>query len=119
MPVAKRSAGENTCPVLLSRRERVAHDLVVELGINGVLVKGDSRAAGGAFGGPLTETHDDVGMPCTLRIFERQKEAARRRRVVVVVTAAPTIGIHRPVGSDGQMPDMPQIVGEHRRAEPR
>src|SRR5512136_1316511 len=53
----------------------------------------------------------------TLRILERDEEAARRRSVVVVIDAAPRVHIDGAVRRHDHLPRMPDVVGEYSSAK--
>ena len=95
----------------------IAHDAVVDLGVEAVLVDRDAGAAVPALGKGLTETLDLIGFPLTLISLQRDKEAAIWRRIVVVVDTAPGIHEHRAVRRHGHLARMADLVGKDRCAE--
>ena len=99
------------------RREGVLHDPVLRLDVQRVLVEHDPGATRAAVGRTRAEALDDVRLAAAGRVAERDEEAARVRGTVAVVAAAPGVEVDDAVRGDGDMARVPEIVGEHRRAE--
>jgi hypothetical protein len=102
MVAGERHAGQDRLGLAVRRdlasRQRIAHDPVVHLGIDRIVVDGDPGAASGAVGYALAEALDDVGMPGCAAVLQRQQESTGWRRVVVIVAPAPGVGVDGPVG---------------------
>src|SRR5690348_14920376 len=77
----------------LSVLQLISNDLVVELGVEPILVEKDAGAALSAFGESRSETNVQVSMASALRVLERDQESAGVGLVIAVVAAAPGIDI--------------------------
>ncbi len=97
----------------------VAHNAVVQFGIERALVERDAGAAGGTLRDARAEALHEIGAAGALGILERKEESTRRRLVEMVVAAAPGIDVEDAVRCHNHMADMAEIVGENRRAEAR
>ncbi len=95
----------------------VADDLVVGLGVDVALVDRHPDAALVALGLGLAEAGDLVGLAVAVRILERDEEAPGRGRAIGVVLAAPGVGVEHPAGTERQVAQMAEVVGEDRGAE--
>ena len=95
----------------------VANDLVVDLGVEPILVEPDARAAVGALRDGRAKADVHVGLACAFRVLERDQESARRRRVVAVIDAAPGVDVNGAVGRHGELTCVTNLVGKDRRAE--
>jgi hypothetical protein len=88
MIAGQRQAGEYHLRSLLRRdairRQRIADDLVILLGIEAALVDVNAGAARGPLRDPIAETLDDIGTAGSIAVLERCKKAARRRFVVPI-----------------------------------
>ncbi len=99
------------------RRQGVADDLVVLLGIEAVFVDADTGAAGRSLRHAVAETLDPIGVAVALGVFERHQEAAGRRLVVMIIAAAPGVDVERAVGTEHHLAGVAEIVGENGCAE--
>ena len=122
MVAAQRQAGDDRGRLTLRRDltvdERIAHDAIIDLGVEPVLVDGDAGAAMAAGRRRFAEALHDIGVPVVMRVLECDQEAAGRRRVVLVVPAAPGVDVEHTVGRDDHLPRVAELVGEHGGAEP-
>ena len=118
----QRQIGDHDCRRLCRhsrvRRQGIAEDFVVLLGVDGALVEGYARTTGSALPLAVTETLDHVGTPVPLAILERHEEAAVGWSVVSVIAAAPRIDVEDAIGRNDHVADVSEIVGEDRRAKP-
>jgi hypothetical protein len=99
------------------RRQRVADDLVVLLGIKAAIVDADAGAAGRSLRHTVAEALDHVGAAFAVIVFERDEEAAGRRPVILIVAAAPGVDVKHAVRIERHLPGVAEIVGEHGGAE--
>jgi len=97
--------------------QRVADDLVVELGVQPILVQPDAGAAMRALGEGRAEAHIDVGMTCALGVLERDQKSAVMRLVFAEIDAAPGVHVDRAIGRHGKLAGMTDLVGEDGGAE--
>ena len=95
----------------------VANDLVVDLGVEPILVEPDAGAAVRALREGRTEADIDVSLARAFRIFESDQEAALVRRVVAVIDAAPGVDIDGAVGRHRKLAGVTDLVGKDCRAE--
>ena len=79
-------------------RERVAHDTVIDLGVNHPIVECDAGATMAAARDRFTEPLDDVGVSAAALVFQGDDKTTRWNGAVVVVDAAPRIDVERSVG---------------------
>ncbi len=100
-------------------RDRVAHDLVVDLRVHGAFVERNSGAARAAGLNRLAEALIHRGLAGFSRILQGDDKTAIRRLVVTVVHAAPRIDVENSVRSHDHVPRMTQLVGENRRTKTR
>ena len=95
----------------------VAHDLVVDLGIEPILVEPDAGAAVSALGEGRAEAHIHIGVARAFGVLERDQKPAVMRRVVAVIDAAPSVDIDGAVGRHRELARVTDLVGKDGRAE--
>ena len=95
-----------------ARRQLVAHDAIVGLGVKVAFVDGDSGSSCVALRLGWTKADDLIGPAIAFGILQRYQKSARWRRVVVEIATAPGIGVDDPVRSYREMPGMAQLVRE-------
>ena len=95
------------------RRQGIAHDAVVGLGIDIVFIDCDSGAARVAIRLGRAETGNVVGLAVMFSALQGDQERIGPRGVAAIVTAAPGVGIDYTVRRYGKVPDVTEIVGEY------
>ncbi len=100
-----------------ARRQGVADDAVILLGVDRALEELDPGAAGRTLRDAVAETLDVVGMAGAVRIAQRDEEPAAGRRIVAVIAPAPGIDVDGPVRCHDEVAGMADIVGEDGGAE--
>src|ERR1700681_2342103 len=99
------------------RGNRIAHDAVVDLGVDHAVVEDEAGAAVSAARDRFAEPFDDVGAPAAMRVLQRDDKATRWNGAVIVVDAAPGVDVERSVRGDRHLAGVADIVGEDRGAE--
>ena len=97
----------------------IAHDAVVDFGIDRVAVKEDSGAAGSSLRFALAEASDFVGFARVVGIAQRHEKAAIGDRIRIVVNPAPGIDVDIPGRRRDNLSDMAEIVRKDRGAKTR
>ncbi|MGO9050065.1 MAG: hypothetical protein ACLQFW_24830 [Xanthobacteraceae bacterium] len=96
------------------RRQRIANNLVILFGVEGVFVNANAGAACRSLRDTVAEPLDHIGAAVAL---ECNKKTAGRHFVIVIVAAAPGVDIQDAVGTEGHLAGMAKIVREDGRAE--
>jgi hypothetical protein len=99
------------------RRERVANDAIVDLGVNHPIVECDAGAAMAATRDRFTEPFDDVGAPAAILVLQRDDKPARWNGAVVVIDATPRVDVERSVRRERHLAGVADIIGENCSAE--